>query len=139
MTRTNDANAFLYVNGHLQSGLETPSVVPSTSTLRPNYTTIVLGAGFAGLSAARDLSRSGHFVLLIEARDRIGGRTYTVPRHGHNLEMGGTWVHWTQPHVFHEIHQYGLQGELKWTTGTAPLGGNTRGPEWIYISHAGKL
>jgi monoamine oxidase len=104
MTRTQDNNAFLYSDGKVQYGLETPSVTTSTFTSESaSYDNIVIGAGFTELCAARDLSRSGHNVLLIEARDRIGGRTYTSPLHGHNVEMGGTWVHWTQPHVFHEI------------------------------------
>ena len=38
---------------------------------------IVIGAGFAGLVAARDLIEAGHKVLVLEARDRAGGRTYT--------------------------------------------------------------
>ena len=73
-----------------------------------NYDVIVIGAGFAGVTAARDLSRSGKSVLLLEARDRIGGRTYyqDVPALGRSVEMGGTWVHWFQPHVFAEISRY---------------------------------
>ena len=138
MSPTNDHNSFLYANGQVHYGLDTPSVTASTFTgTTTEYDVVVIGAGFAGLCAARDISRSNKNVLLIEARDRIGGRTYTSPRHGYNVEMGGTWVHWTQPHVFHEIHQYGLQGELKRTTGTAsPLAG---GPEWVYFPHDGKL
>lgn len=36
----------------------------------------VIGAGMAGIVAARDLSKDGHKVVLVEARDRLGGRTY---------------------------------------------------------------
>lgn len=46
------------------------------------YDAIVIGAGYAGLAAARDLATSNRSVLLIEARDRVGGRTYTVEEDG---------------------------------------------------------
>ena len=74
-----------------------------------HHDVIVVGAGFAGLTAARELSRRGHSVLVLEARDRIGGRTWTTERLGRTLELGGTWVHWTQPHVWAELTRYGLE------------------------------
>jgi monoamine oxidase len=75
----------------------------------PDYDVIVIGAGFAGLAAARELGRHGHSVLLVEARDRIGGRTWTSERLGRKLELGGSWIHWAQPHVWAEITRYGLE------------------------------
>jgi monoamine oxidase len=69
---------------------------------------IVVGAGFAGVTAARELRRQGHRVLVLEARDRIGGRTWTDSRLGRDLEMGGTWVHWIQPHTWAELSRYGI-------------------------------
>ena len=69
---------------------------------------IVVGAGFAGVTAARELSRLGHTVTVLEARDRIGGRTWTADALGRTLELGGTWVHWIQPHVWAELTRYGL-------------------------------
>jgi monoamine oxidase len=70
---------------------------------------VVVGAGFAGLIAARELSMRGKSVILLEGRDRIGGRTWTDKRLGRDLELGGTWVHWYQPHVWAEITRYGLE------------------------------
>lgn len=75
---------------------------------RNDYDSIVIGAGFAGLTAARELSRAGRRVLVLEARDRIGGRTWLDEQMGLNLELGGTWVHWTQPHVWSELRRYGI-------------------------------
>jgi monoamine oxidase len=72
------------------------------------YDVAVVGAGFAGLSAARELSLRGHAVIVLEARDRIGGRTWTTERLGRTLELGGTWVHPTQPHVWAELTRYDL-------------------------------
>ncbi|MBM0126092.1 FAD-dependent oxidoreductase [Pimelobacter simplex] len=69
---------------------------------------VVIGAGFAGLVAARELGRGGLDVVVIEARDRLGGRTWTDHRLGHDLEFGGTWVHWVQPHTWAELTRYGL-------------------------------
>lgn len=68
---------------------------------------IVIGAGFAGLIAARELQSAGIEVEVLEARDRIGGRAWTDNRLGAQLEMGATWVHWHQPHVWAEITRYG--------------------------------
>lgn len=70
---------------------------------------VVVGAGFAGLTAARELSRHNMTVTVLEARDRVGGRTWTDTRWGKQLDMGGTWIHWTQPHVWAEVTRYGLQ------------------------------
>lgn len=69
---------------------------------------IVVGAGFAGLASARDLAFKGHKVLILEARDRIGGRTWTAHTEHGKLEIGGAWVHWLQPHVYSELRKYGL-------------------------------
>lgn len=72
------------------------------------YDAIVIGAGFAGVTAARDVSWHGFRTLLLEARARLGGRTFTADLGGHDVELGGTWIGWLQPHVWSEIARYGL-------------------------------
>jgi monoamine oxidase len=73
---------------------------------------IVVGGGFAGVTAARESARDGRSTLLLEARDRLGGRTWTAPWRGHDIEYGGGWVHWHQPFTFSEITRAGLGLEL---------------------------
>ena len=74
-----------------------------------DYDVVVIGGGFAGATAARELRHRGLGVLIVEARDRFGGRTWTRKALGHRIELGGTWVHWIQPHVWAEITRYGLE------------------------------
>lgn len=96
-------------NGTLHRGLKCAGVITPPQTVTDKQSTfdvIVVGAGYAGLTACRDLCIAGFKVLLLEARDRIGGRTYTVDVGGHLYEMGGTWVHWNQPHVYREMSRY---------------------------------
>lgn len=54
---------------------------------------VVLGAGVAGLTAASDLAAEGLDVVVLEARDRIGGRTYTKTLGTAKVDLGGAWVH----------------------------------------------
>jgi monoamine oxidase len=53
---------------------------------------VIIGAGFAGLTAARCLISLGHDVTVLEARDRVGGRTHTVTMHGTAVDLGGQWI-----------------------------------------------
>ncbi len=73
---------------------------------------IVVGGGFAGVTAARELALRSKDVLLVEARDRLGGRTWTDDWNGTPIERGGGWVHWHQPHVWSEITRAGLAVEV---------------------------
>lgn len=53
----------------------------------------VIGAGAAGIAAARRLTGTGLSVVVLEARDRIGGRAHTIVREGQALDMGCGWLH----------------------------------------------
>jgi monoamine oxidase len=66
---------------------------------------LVVGAGMAGLSAARSLADAGWPVRVIEARDRIGGRVYTNRDWGVPVEMGASWIHGTTDNPLVELAQ----------------------------------
>ncbi|MFS0850674.1 MULTISPECIES: (S)-6-hydroxynicotine oxidase NdpB [Novosphingobium] len=72
------------------------------------YDVAVVGAGYAGITAARELAAKGWRVVVVEARPRIGGRTFTSNFLGRQIELGGSSVHWVQPHVFSEMQRYGF-------------------------------
>nr|WP_090345309.1 flavin monoamine oxidase family protein [Mycolicibacterium malmesburyense]CRL77558.1 monoamine oxidase [Mycolicibacterium malmesburyense] len=63
---------------------------------------VVVGAGFAGLTAARELVRLGYDVVVLEGRDRVGGRSSTATIAGVPVDLGGTFVGPTQ-HAVNEL------------------------------------
>ncbi|KAF9877503.1 monoamine oxidase n [Colletotrichum karsti] len=103
----------------VNTGLPTAAVKSDSNDVHQSHDVIVIGAGFAGLTAARDLSVRGLSVLLLEARDRIGGRTWTAKGQNDDYEMGGGWVHQLQPHIWSEVSRYGLT-ETKESFGNSP-------------------
>lgn len=71
---------------------------------------VVVGAGLAGLSAARALRAGGRDVVVLEARDRVGGRTVNEPIGGGKVvELGGQWVGPTQDRMYELIGELGLE------------------------------
>src|SRR5215208_6704534 len=71
---------------------------------------VVVGAGLAGLSAARELRAAGRDVVVLEARDRVGGRTLNEPiGDGKVVEIGAQWVGPTQDRVLALIRELGLE------------------------------
>ncbi|MBO0679722.1 FAD-dependent oxidoreductase [Mycolicibacterium sp. S2-37] len=70
-----------------------PSPPPGADTDAEHV--VVVGAGFSGLAAARRLADSGVRVTVLEARDRIGGRTSTDTSLGLPIDVGASWIHGT--------------------------------------------
>ncbi|GBE65590.1 putative flavin-containing monoamine oxidase AofH [Mycobacterium sp. MFM001] len=70
---------------------------------------VIVGAGFAGLTAARELKRLGHDVLVLEGRDRVGGRSHTGHVAGIPVDMGGTFVGPTQDAVLALAAELGIE------------------------------
>src|SRR3954471_24274753 len=73
----------------------TPHVGTETMPSKKLVDVLVLGAGAAGLAAARDLSQAGLRVTVVEARPRVGGRILTLhdPRSPVPLELGAEFIH----------------------------------------------
>ena len=67
--------------------------LPGGMEARRMSSVVVVGAGLAGLAAARRLVAGGHEVVVVEARDRVGGRTEgLLLADGTPLELGGQWI-----------------------------------------------
>ncbi|MDX6549468.1 MAG: hypothetical protein QOJ31_152 [Gaiellales bacterium] len=69
---------------------------------------IVIGGGLAGLRAARDLVDGGHTAIVLEARDRVGGRGLSAELGGRRVELGGSWFTPEHDLVRAELERYGL-------------------------------
>lgn len=57
------------------------------------YDAIIIGAGVSGLAAAKTLIEAGKQILVLEARNRIGGRIYTDRSFGIPIDLGASWAH----------------------------------------------
>ncbi|MGE2815489.1 flavin monoamine oxidase family protein [Mycobacterium heidelbergense] len=69
----------------------------------------VVGAGFAGLTAALRFKQAGRSVALLEARDRVGGRTFTVTRDdGVWVDRGGAWIGPGQDRIYALMNEFGV-------------------------------
>jgi monoamine oxidase len=78
--------------------------------IRRAHDVVVIGAGISGLAAARDMARAGMDVLVLEARDRVGGRIHTLHEPApHGLEVGAQMIHGSRAPTWELIREFGVQ------------------------------
>ncbi len=79
---------------------------------------VIVGAGLSGLMAARTLLAAGVEPLVLDARDRVGGRTWTRPASdGTLLDLGGQWIGPTQRRILALVEELGVQTFKTYDTG----------------------
>ncbi len=78
---------------------------------------VIVGAGFSGLAAARNLVREGRKVVVLEARDRVGGRVKAGKLAGHTIDLGGMWVGPSQTRLLELLREYGVKTTPQYLAG----------------------
>ncbi|TVY68868.1 Putrescine oxidase [Lachnellula suecica] len=76
------------------------------------YDVIVVGAGLSGLQAAHDIQQAGFSCIVLEARDRVGGKTWSVPLANGNgfVDIGAAWTNDTnQTHMYSLVQKFGIE------------------------------
>lgn len=92
---TEQVNDFKCNDPKFKPGLQDP--IPPKEVIysdkEKTYDVIIIGAGIAGLEAAHELDSEGIDVMILETRDRIGGRVNTITDNGTALDLGASWIH----------------------------------------------
>lgn len=87
------------------------------------YDTIVIGAGMSGVTAARMLADAGQLVIVLEARERVGGRMNTDREAGFPVDLGASWVHGIDDSPLWDLVRALDIPTLEYTVGSFQAGG----------------
>ncbi|CBQ70208.1 related to Monoamine oxidase A [flavin-containing] [Sporisorium reilianum SRZ2] len=112
--RSSESDSTTLVTRSIKDGTRAKSKDATTSTCKLKKTghidVVVIGAGLSGLIAADELSRAGLNVKVLEASDRVGGRTLDMRLDdGNVVEMGGQWIGPGQDQILQLIKELGLE------------------------------
>ena len=88
---------------------------------------VIIGAGPSGLTAAYELRKAGKSVAVLEARDRVGGRTWSEDMDGATIEIGGQWISPDQTGLYSLIEELGIETFERYKEGAS-----------VYISEPGQ-
>lgn len=103
------------------------------------FDVVVIGAGVSGIAAARLLARAGRRVVVLEARERIGGRLHTERIGGRITDLGGSWIHGIDDSPVHAVASALGMPMVEFTVGSYQAGGRPiayHGPDGRRLSSA---
>jgi monoamine oxidase len=107
--------------------------IGAMTSQRNQIEVLVVGAGLAGLVAARDLQEQGHAVTVVEAAQRVGGRTFSAPFPGTGtvVDLGAEWISPRHTALLAEYERYGVglapraaEGVVRWRFGDEVVTGD---------------
>ena len=101
-----------------------PPIPPALPAARETTDVIIVGAGLAGLTAAHDILRAGQSCLVLEARDRVGGKSWSTPLKDDRgvVDLGAAWINDSnQSKVYALAQRYGAELIEQNTNGTVIL------------------
>lgn len=110
-------------------GLDEAEATGLQGRLPTSVDVVVVGAGIAGLVAARNAARAGASVLVVEARKRVGGRVlnHTLATQNTTIEAGGAFVGPTQSHILHLAQELEVPTFKEYHTGNSVYVSSTSG------------
>jgi len=106
------------------TGKHTETASATNGTTNPTTDVVIIGAGLAGLTAARDILAAGLSCIILEARDRVGGKTWSQPLSDNKgvVDLGAAWINdVNQTQVYALAKKYNAEFIEQNTTGDCAI------------------